>query len=414
VNVIVGTGLAAVRAAEALREAGSSEPIVLVGAEHDLPYERPPLSKQFLRGEATLDDTRLHDEAFYRTHEIELVLGSAARSLNVHDRTITLDRGREIPFRQLLIATGSVPRRLGVPGERLANVLALRTAADAVRLAAELEHASRVVVIGAGLIGLEVASVARAAGKDVTIVEASPQPFARLLQGSHVSSAIADLHRDHGSVVVTSTWVTELLGSDRVEQVVLSSGEKIATDLVVVAIGVVPAVEWLHGSGVRLDDGVVVDAGLRTEVHGVFAAGDVARVHQPSTGHYVRFEHYGSAQEQGIIAGRAMSGSAGTVTSARGAGSEQFGVRMQVIGEPRRTDRVVVRGDLAKRDFVAFFLHDGAVRAAFVMGRPRDAPAVRKLVTSCTRVDDRLLVDESQPIMSVAQTRPRPEAGKVT
>jgi 3-phenylpropionate/trans-cinnamate dioxygenase ferredoxin reductase subunit len=409
-NVIVGAGLAAVRAAEALREAGSSEPIVMIGTERELPYERPPLSKELLRGETTVHQARFHDEGFYRAHEIELAFGSAARHLNLHDRTVELEGGREIPFRQLLIATGSSPRRLGVPGERLANVLSLRTAADALRLAAALDQASRVVVVGGGLIGLEVASVACARKKDVTVVEAARQPLARLLHGSDIGSAIADLHRDHGTVVRTSTRVTALLGTDRVEELVLSTGEQIAADLVLVAIGVVPAVEWLLGSGLRLDDGVLVDASLRTPVPGVFAAGDVARVHQPGMGRYVRSEQYGSAHEQGIVAGRAMAGIAGTATILPGAGSEQLGVRMQIIGEPSSADRVVVRGDLTRRTFAAFFLRNGAVRAAFVMGRPRDVPAIRTLVTSCSRVDASRLVDESQPIASMGQARSSAEA----
>lgn len=408
-NVIVGAGLAAVRAAEALREAGSSEPIVMIGSEPELPYEKPPLSKELLRGETTIEQARIHDEAFYRTHDIELVLGSAARCLNVRERTIQLASGREIAFRQLLIATGSAPRRLGVPGERLANVLSLRTAADALRLSAELERAARVVVIGGGLVGLEVASVARAKGKEVTIVEASVQPLARLLPGGHVGAAIADLHRDHGTVVRTSVCVTELLGAERVESVVLSTGEALPADLVLVAVGVAPAVEWLLGSSLRVDDGVLVDASLGTEVPGIFAAGDVARVLQRTTGRYVRFEQYGCAHDQGIVAGRAMAGVPGTAASIPGAGSEQFGVRMQVIGEPSSTDRVVVRGERASRSFVAFFLRDGAVGAAFVMGRSRDVPAVRKLVTSGSRIDERLLVDESHPIVSMAQPRSRAE-----
>lgn len=403
-NVIVGAGLAAVRAAEALREKGSSEPIVMIGSENELPYEKPPLSKELLRGEITLEQARIHDEAFYREHQIEIVLGSAAKSLTVRDRILQLDGGRELPFRQLLIATGSTPRRLGVPGEHLANVLSLRTAADALRLAAELERARRVVVVGGGLIGLEVASVARAKGKEVTIIEASAQPLARLLHGSSIASTIADLHRDHGSIVRTSTCVTKLAGTDAVEGVVLSTGEEIAADLVLVAIGVTPAVEWLRGSGLGLDDGVLVDDGLRTDVPGIFAAGDVARVLDPSTGRRVRFEQYGSAHEQGIVAGRAMAGSPGSAVMVPGAGSEQFGVRIQVIGAPDDTDRVVVRGDLAKRSFVSFFLRDGAVHAAFAMGRPRDAPAVRKLVTSRARIDERRLVDEAQPFSSIVET----------
>lgn len=402
VNVIVGAGLAAVRAAEALREAGSSEPIVMVGAERGLPYERPPLSKELLRGETTLEDARLHDEAFYRTHDIELLLGAAARRLSVSDRALELEDGRRIAFGQLLVATGSAPRKLGIPGERLRNVLTLRTAPDAWRLKTELARSPRVLVIGGGLIGLEVASVARAGGTDVTVVEAARQPLARLLHHDEVASAVARLHRDHGTTVRTSTRVTELRGAHGVEEAVLSTGETLPVDLVVVAVGIVPSADWLRGSGLHVDDGVVVDAGLRTNVPGIFAAGDVASAYQPAQGRHVRFEQYGSAQEQGTVAGRAMAGIAGAPAVLPGAGSEQFGVRMQVIGDASGSDRVLVRGSLEGRSFLALFLRDGRAHGAFVMGRPRDVPAVRKLVTSRARVDAHLVSNEDEPIAAAA------------
>jgi 3-phenylpropionate/trans-cinnamate dioxygenase ferredoxin reductase component len=388
VNVIVGAGVAAVRAAEALREAGSSEPIVMVGSERELPYERPPLSKELLRGEMTIQQAHLHDVSFYRDNAIELVLGTTAKRLDLADRALDLDDGRRLPFRQLLIATGSTPRRLGVPGEELENVLSLRTAADALRLVNLFAGACRVVVIGAGLVGLEVAAVARAAGKVVTVLETAPQPMARLLPCEEVASAIAELHRDHGTVVRTSVTVTELRGTNRVEEVILATGERLPADVVVVAIGVVPATEWLVGSGLHLDDGVVVDAELRTEVPGVRAAGDVARSLHQAYGRHLRLEQYGSAHEQGVVAGRAMAGVRGSAEVLPGAGSEQLGVRMHVVGLTCDADRVVVRGSVERRSFVAFFLRKGAIFGAFVMGRPREVPAVRKLVASRARLDE--------------------------
>jgi 3-phenylpropionate/trans-cinnamate dioxygenase ferredoxin reductase subunit len=397
VNVIVGTGVAAVRAVEAFREAGGSAPIVMIGAEPELPYDRPPLSKEFLRGETTLDDARIHDDAFYRDNDVVLVRGVRATRLDTRDRVVELEDGRHIPFTKLLIATGSAPRRLGIPGEQLANVLSLRTGIDAQGLKTNLEKAARIVVVGGGLIGLEVGSVARAAGKQVTIIEAARQPLARLLHGEQVASAVADLHREHGSEVRTSMTLRELRGSGRVEEVVLSTGERIAADVVIVAVGIVPSTDWLLGSGLRLDDGVVVDAELRADVADVFAAGDVARALQPS-GRHVRFEQYGIACEQGIVAGRAMAGVVGRPSTLPGAGSEQFGIRMQVIGATGDAGQVVVRGSLAHRSFVAFFLRDGTVHGAFVMDRAREVPAVRELVTQRARIDERRIADEGQPV----------------
>lgn len=400
--VIVGTGLAAVRAVEALREAGSSEPIVMVGAEHVLPYDRPPLSKEFLRGETTLEDARIHGEDFFRDHGVELVLGAAAKRLYARTRTIELDDGQRIAFDKLLIATGATPRRLPVRGAELDGVMTLRTGTDALRLKTALARAGRVVVIGGGLIGLEVASVARAAGKDVTIVEAEREPLARLLHGEHVASAIADLHRSHGTVVRTSTTVGELGGAGRVEEVVLSTGERIPADLVLVAIGVTPATEWLVGSGIDLDDGVLANASLETNVPGIYAAGDVARAPQNDLQRHVRFEQYGSAHEQGIVAGRVMAGATAVPTITPGAGSEQFGVRMQVVGHAADADRVLVRGSFTDRSFAAFFLKGERVRGAFLMNRPRDLPAARKLVVQRARVDERRITDETKPLLDIS------------
>lgn len=396
--LIVGTGLAAVRAVEALRESGSSASIVMVGAERALPYDRPPLSKEFLRGETTLDDARIHDESFYREHGVELVLGAAARHLHVASRSIELDDGRQLRFQKLLIATGADARRLPVRGGTLDGVMTLRTGADALRLKMDLARAGRVVVIGGGLIGLEVAAVARAAGKDVTIVETARQPLARLLHGDVVAGAVADLHREHGTTVRTSSTVTELRGTGHVEQVVLSTGERIAADLVLVAIGVTPSIEWLIGSDVRLDDGVLTDAKLETNIDGIYAAGDVARAFQPALARHVRFEQYGSAHEQGIVAGRNLAGTALIPSFVPGAGTEQFGVRMQVIGHAGNADRTVVRGSIERRSFTAFFLAGDRVRGAFSMNRPRDLAVTRRLVADGADLDARVLEDESTPL----------------
>lgn len=396
--VIVGTGLAAVRAVEALRDSGSSAPIVMVGAERALPYERPPLSKELLRGETTLEDARMHDEPFFRDHDVELVLGVAARQLHTAMRVLELEDGRRLGFDKLLVATGASPRRLAVKGADLDGVLTLRTGADALRLRAALARGGRLVVIGGGLIGLEVAAVARAAGNDVTIIEAARQPLARLLHGDAVAGAIAALHRDHGTVLRTSTTVAELRGRGRVEEVVLSTGERIPTDVVLVAVGVVPAIEWLMGSGVRLDDGVLTDASLETNVPGIYAAGDAARAFQPELRRHARFEQYGSAHEQGVVAGRVMAGIQAVPAITPGAGSEQFGVRMQVVGHVAGADRVLVRGSLEDRSFAAFFVAGGCVRGAFVMNRPRDLPSVRKIVAQRKRVDERRIVDEGEPL----------------
>lgn len=396
--IIVGSGLAAVRAGEAYRESGGSMPIVMVGAERGLPYDRPPLSKEFLRGETTLDDARIHGGEFFRERRIEVLDGTAARHLRASSRLLETADGRQLAFEKLLIATGATPRRLLVPGADLDGVLTLRTRDDAMRLKLRLAQAERVVVVGAGLIGLEVAAVARAGGKAVTVIEAARQPLARLLHGDTIASAVADLHRDHGIVVRTMSMVTEFCGTGHIEEVVLATGERIRADLVLVAIGVTPTIEWLIGSGIDLDDGVLADAMLETNVAGIYAAGDVARAFQPELGRHVRFEHYGSAHEQGIIAGRNLAGAAVVPNVLPGAGTEQFGVRMQIIGDPGGAERTVVRGSLERRSFTAFFLVADRIQGAFLMNRARELPAVRKLVAQRARVDGYRLENESVPL----------------
>ncbi len=403
-HVIIGTGLAAVRAVEAIRASGSSKPIIMIGAERVLPYDRPPLSKGVLRGDMTLAATRIHEESFFREQAVELVLGAPARHLRTQARVVELENGRELRFDNLLIATGAAPRMLLVPGGHLAGVMVLRTAADALRLKTELARIDRLVVVGGGLVGLEVAAVARVMGKAVTVIEAGSHLVSRLLHGQQVASAIADLHRDHGAFIRTNASVSRVLGAGRVEEVQLSSGDKIAADLVLVAIGIVPAVGWLRGSGISVDDGVVTDATLQTNVPGIFAAGDVARAFHPTHGRHLRFETYASAHEQGTVAGRGMAGQSATANVVPGAGSEQYGVRLQVIGTAAGADSVVVRGSLAERSFVAFFLVRGSVHGAFVMNRLRELPIIGRLVAQRARVDERRIADESEGLAVPAAT----------
>lgn len=355
-----------------------------------------------MRGELAAEATRIHDAEFFRARGVDLVLGTAATALDTRARVLHLADGRRLPWDRLLVATGARPRHLPVPGAELAGVMTLRTVDDARALRDALTRAERITVIGAGFIGLEVAAVARALGKEVTLVEAGAQPLGRLLPAGDVARAVADLHRSRGTIVRTSSTVTAIRGRGRVEQVVLASGERIAADLVLVAIGVTPVTGWLEGSGVALDDGVLTDASLATNVPDVYAAGDVARVFDPRLGRHVRFEHYASAQEQGAVAGRVMAGLLASPTLLASAGSDQFGVRMQILGAPSAGTTVVVRGALESGSFAAFFLNRGRVRGAFLMGRTRDLPEARRWVKTGAAVDPLRLADLSRPIVEAA------------
>ncbi|HEU4407764.1 MAG TPA: FAD-dependent oxidoreductase [Polyangiaceae bacterium] len=404
-HVIIGAGLSAARAIEAIRAAGVDDPITLVGEELELPYNRPPLSKEFLSGALRRDDLLLQPPAFYHDGRIDLRLGRRATRLDTAARVVDLDGGERIAFDRLLVATGAAPRRLEVAGVELANVLYLRTVDDADHLAVRLRAAERVVVVGGGLLGLEVAAAARGLGKKVTVVEAGDTMLGRFA-GPLVGRLVTEMHRDQGVDVRTRSTVRAFRGSDTVEEVSLTDGEAVPADLVVIGVGVRPNTGWLAGSGLALDDGALVDEYTATNVPGVFAAGDVARSWNPVLGAYVRLEHYGNAFAQGAAAGRAMIGRPEVHAPLPGASSEQFGRRLQVVGWVRGDERVVVRGDASKRRFTAFFVHDGCLRAAFTLGRPRDLVAAKRLITSRAAVDPAALADAGHELDAVRAPAP--------
>lgn len=383
-KVIVGAGLASARAIESLRTAGHDGPITLVGDEPHLPYDRPPLSKELLAGEANAGDDSIHPLSFYEENRVQRIVGRPAVGLDVERRIVRLDCGGAIGYDELLIATGSRP--IGLPGAPPGRVLTLRTVDDAVSLRERLLAAHHVVIAGAGLIGLEVASVARGMNKRVVVVERAARPLERILGGHEITEAITRLHVEHGVELRTSTTIDEVT-SDAVR---LSSGEEIAADLVLAAIGVRPNTEWLQGTPIAIDDGVLVDELGRTNVPGVLAAGDVARL-RVASGRSVRLESYGHAHSQGIAVGRTMAGVPSPYRPLPSGSSEQYRVRLAFVGESHRGQSFVLRGDPARRSFAAFFLDGGRVAGAFAMNRPRDIPVARRLIESGALVDPREL-----------------------
>ncbi len=393
-HVVIGAGLAAVRAIEAMRAAGYGGPITLVGDEVHLPYERPPLSKELLRGQMEPPDTLIQPRTFYQDHGVTLVLGERASTLDPVRRRVRLWSGREIDYQRLLIATGSTPLELPARGTSLENVLSLRRMDDALALRAKLASASRVVVIGAGLVGLEVAAAARGIGKEVVVVEAAPQPLHRLLRGHAAAEAVTRLHADHGVRILSGAKAEVLLGVASVEAVRLGDGTVLPADLVLVGIGVRPATSWLRSAGIALDDGVLVDEYGRTSLPDVFAAGDVARTCF-ADGRTFRGETYGRAHGQGLAVGRTMAGDPTPHAAVPAASSEQYGVRLQVLGTLDGTERPVTRGD--ERAFTTFFVRDGRVVGAFVMNRPRDVPFARRLIERGEAADEETLRNEARP-----------------
>jgi NADPH-dependent 2,4-dienoyl-CoA reductase/sulfur reductase-like enzyme len=366
---IVGASLAGLSAARALRQQSYDGAIIAIGAERHAPYDRPPLSKAFLTGACAEADLALDDPD--ESLDVEWRLGTAARCLDAGTRTITLADGEEVRVDGVILATGARARRL--PGtDGLAGVHTLRTLDDALALRADLAAGGRLVVIGAGFIGAEVASSARAMGLDVTVVEALPTPLAAPL-GVQMGSVCAGLHADHGVSLITGIGVARLAGTGRVEAVELADGTRLPADVVVVGIGAQPNVDWLAGSGVEIRGGVVTDAACATNVPGVVATGDCAVSFSPYAGGVVRAEHWTHALEQPATAVATLLGREPREHSAAPYfWSDQYGVRIQFAGHRRDADHVrVIEGDPDQRSFLAVYERDGRPVAVLGMNQPK-------------------------------------------
>lgn len=379
--VVVGASLAGLRAVETLREEGFSGRLSLVGAETHLPYDRPPLSKQILTGDRTPDELQLR-EGDLEALELDLHLGRRARSLNVRDRTVDVDQVGPLGFDALVIATGVQPRTLPGAGS-LAGVHVLRTVDDSLQIRAAFEAGSRVVILGAGFIGLEVAASARSRGLDVTVVEAAPAPLTRIA-GPELGETCVAVHTDHGTRFRLGAKVAGFEGHGRVERVRFDDGSAIDADVVVVGIGSAPATTWLDGSGLALDDGVVCDAACAASAPGIFAAGDVARWHNPLFGKSMRVEHWTNATEHGMAVARAVlagPGNAQPLATVPYFWSDQFSTKVQFVGVADHTAEVrVVDGSVEERRFVAIYRHGDRLGAALAFDSPRLLMRFRALI----------------------------------
>jgi 3-phenylpropionate/trans-cinnamate dioxygenase ferredoxin reductase subunit len=398
---IVGANLAGGRAAEALREQGFDGRLVLVGAEPQRPYERPPLSKEYLWGETTEDRIYLRPPEFYAEQRIELWLGVRASRLEPASHVLELDDGRRLTYDGLLIATGASPRRLSIPGADLDGVVYLRTVDDARELLRRMGAARRVVIVGAGFIGAEVAAACRRAGLEVVALEAAPVPLERAL-GREVGRIYAEIHRAHGVDLQTGESVAALRGHGAVEQVVTASGAAFECDFAVIGVGVAPEVGWLAGSGVELQNGVLVDEFCRTNVPGVYAAGDVANWWHPTLGERLRVEHFDNAQNQGVAAARNMLGQREPYAPVPYFWSDQYGLSLQYVGHASGQDQVVLRGRVDDSSWSAFFLRDGRLRAALAVNRFKDLSAARQLIARQTAVEPGQLADEGVDLRILA------------
>ncbi|MEH3141645.1 MAG: FAD/NAD(P)-binding oxidoreductase [Mycobacterium kyogaense] len=383
--VIVGGGLAAARTAEQLRRAEYAGPVTIVSDEEHLPYDRPPLSKEVLRAE--LDETTLKPADFYAEKDITLVLGNAARTVDTAAQTITLADGSQLGYDELVIATGLVPKRIRSFPD-LAGIHVLRNVDESLALRQESADARRAVVIGAGFIGCEVAASLRAKGVDVVLVEPQPAPLASVL-GEQIGALVTRLHQAEGVDVRCGVGVDAVSGNSRVQSVTLSDGEQIDADLVVVGIGSHPATDWLDGSGIAVDNGVVCDhAGRASEPH-VWAIGDVASWRDEVKGQ-VRVEHWSNVADQARALVPALLGQdAPAAVSVPYFWSDQYDVKIQALGEPEATDTVHLVEDDGRK-FLAYYERDGVVVGVVGGGFPGKVMKVRAKIAAGAPIGDLL------------------------
>lgn len=390
--VVVGAGLCGATVAATLREEGYDGPLVLLGEEDRPPYERPPMSKEYLRGETGFEDALVRSEAWYAEQGIELRTGVRAEGLDPTGRTVTLAGGERLPFERLLIATGVRNRRLDVPGADLEGVLDLRRVADADGIRDAASRASRAVLIGMGFIGCEVAAALRHLGVDVTAVEPFETPLQRVL-GPEIGRAIEGLHRDHAVEMLLGDSLERFEGDGRVEAVVTTEGKRLACDFAVLGVGTVPNVELAEAGGLAAGPrGIEVDAALRTSAPEVFAAGDVANHEHPVFGR-IRVEHFDNAIKMGEAAARSMLGKAEPFDDPHWFWSDQYDSNLQVAGFAIEWDEMVVRGTIEDRRFVAFLLKAGVLLSTVSLDWKRDVRRSLPLIRAQVRPDPAALRD---------------------
>ena len=401
--VVVGGGQAGGQAVDSLRRGGFDGEVFLVTEEEQPPYQRPPLSKDYLAGRYGLDRVLLRPESFYAENSVELVTGTKVASIDPGAHRIALASGRTLAYDRLLLATGSRVRRLdGMPGADLEGVLYLRTVEDSDRIRAAMDGAERVAVLGGGYIGLEVASVAVEAGLAVTVVEALPRLLSRVAT-AELAAFYTDLHRSRGVDLRLGATVKRFHGDGNggVRSLALSDGSEVPAGLVVGGIGIQPVTDLARAAGIECDNGIAVDAGCRTSAPDVFAAGDCTSHPNVFFGRRVRLESVPNAMEQGRVAAAAMLGEDRVYESEPWFWSDQHGVRLQMAGLSEGADRTITRGAPDEGSFITFHLRDGVLIGADAVNSVREFIFCRRLVAARGRPDPAALADPSVPVKSL-------------
>ncbi|MDE0244108.1 MAG: FAD-dependent oxidoreductase [Gammaproteobacteria bacterium] len=400
--LIVGGGQAAAQLVVSLRLGGHEGRITLVSDENAPPYQRPPLSKQYLAGELKRERLLLRRTEYYESRDVELRLGRRVLAVDRSHRLAVLDNGEELGYDRLVLATGSILRKLDVPGSDLPGIHYLRSLDDADALHGQLAPGRRIVIVGGGYIGLEVAATAAKAGAEVSVLEAEERVMSRVASAS-VADWLTGLHRQTGVSIRVGEQVRSFAGRNRVEAVETGNGA-LAADAVVVGIGVLPSADLARGCGLGEDDGILTDEHCRTEDESVLATGDCARAVNTAIGTAVRLESVQNAVDHGQVAASVILGDPKPYSSVPWFWSDQFHVKLQIAGLARPGDDTVLRGDPTSGSFAAFRLRDGRLTAVEAVSSPRDFMAGKKLIASGAAPDPGLLIDESVPLKDLAQS----------
>ncbi len=398
--VIVGANLAGGTAAITLREEGFDGEIVLIGAEPQPPYERPPLSQDYLQGKKPFEDALLKPTSYYAEQNIRTLFGVRATRIDPQNQVVELENGDGVPYHKVLVATGVRNRPLRVPGADLEGIYDLRTVADADCIRAESRPGRRAVLVGMGFIGSEVAASLRSLGVEVTVVEFFKTPLFRVL-GEQVGCVFEAIHREQGVQMFFEESVAAFEGTRRVRNVVTSSGRRIEGDFVVVGVGVEPVTDIVAGSGVKVENGIIVDEYCQTNVEGIYAAGDVANHVHPVFGRLIRVEHWQNAIRQGAAAARSMLGKREPYDDVHWFWSDQYDYNVQYAGFHSGWDELVVRGNLDQRNFVVFYMQEQRIAAAVAFIRGRDVQRAMRLIKARVEVDPAKLRDENTDLRSL-------------
>ena len=398
--VIVGASLAGAKAAQELRERGFDGRVVLIGTEDERPYERPPLSKDYLRGESDRDKAHVHPADYYDQHDIELMTGTTVTAIDPDGSRVTLDDGGELAYDKLLLTTGSEPRRIQAPGAELEGIYYLRSLADCDVLRRKLDDSGRVAVVGAGWIGSEFAASARQLGLDVTVIDPLALPNERIF-GAEIGSFYRDVHVKHGVEMLLDQGLEAFEGDGAVARVRTTAGKVVECDFAVVGIGITPRVGLAADAGIAVDNGIVANERLEASAPGIFAAGDVANAWHPFYGQRIRVEHWSNALNQGPAAARSMLGEDVSYDRIPYFFSDQYDVGMEYSGYATSWDQVVFRGDRDGGEFVAFWLSDGRVVGGMNVNVWDVNQHVQELIRSRRAVDVAALTDADTPLDSL-------------